>query len=215
MKKVRLFATIASLCLAIGLVVFGVYAVRVGQLDMSSTISYQVSGNLNLEIVVTVEYNGELVTYVSQDANTAYADSTATPSAGYDTINAWKVTQGLADSEDINLTGSNALNLGAYEFRAGVENGATIKYTVTITNKASYAVKLTKTEPTAVTTGAVTLAVESEGLTGAESNQIAGKDEGTGTLYSYTFTATYTLADNTIDLATPHTFAPSYQVSAL
>lgn len=214
MKKTKLIATIASVCLAIAVVVFGVYASNMGSVGMSSSISYQASGNIDVEILVTVEYSTETIAYTSTDANTTFVDDTLSPSAGYTTINAWRVSQGLSD-EPLDLTGENALNLGAYAFIPGAPNGSTLKYTVTIINKGYYAVQLEKTEPNAIDTGVVTLAVTSQGLTGEESNQIAAKDAESGTESSYTFTAIYTLANNTQDLDTPHTFAPTYNLSAV
>ena len=214
MKKTKLIATIASVCLAIAVVVFGVYASNLGSVGMSSTISYQASGNIDVEILVTVEYSTETIDYTSTNANTTFVDDTLTPSTGYTTINAWRVSQGLSD-ESLDLTGENALNLGEYAFIPGSANGSTLKYTVTIVNKGYYAVKLEKTEPVAIDTGVVTLAVTSQGLTGDESNQIAAKDADSGVESSYTFTAIYTLANNTQDLDTPHTFAPIYTLSAM
>ena len=214
MKKTKLVATIASVCLAIAVVVFGVYASNVGSVGMSSTISYQASDNIDVEILVTVEYSTEYVNCDLTNANTTYVDDTLTPSQGYTTINAWRVSQGLSD-EPLDLTGENALNLGAYAFLPGVPNGSTLKYTVTIINKGYYAVKVEKTEPTAIADGVVTLAVTSEGLTGEESNQIAAKDAESGVESSYTFTAIYTLANNKQDLDTPHNFAPTYNLSAV
>lgn len=213
MKKTKLIATIASVCLAIALVVFGVYASNLGGIGMSSTISYQASDNIDVSILVTVEYNTETIVYSATNANTSFVDNTLTPSTGYTTVNAWRVAQGMGD-EPLNLTGENALNLGEYAFIAGSPNGSTLKYTVTITNRGYYPVTITKTEPTAVETGTVTLAVTSEGLTGENNDQIAAKDAGTEVESSYTFTAIYTLANNTMDLDTPHTFAPIYNLSA-
>jgi hypothetical protein len=215
MKKIKLLATISSIFLAMALVVFGVYAARVGQMTVSSTISYQVGGNLNLEIVVTVEYNNNLVKFSDQNANKTFIDETIIPSDGFDCVNAWKITQDPADENEIDLTGENALNLGAYEFKPGVENGSCIKYTIKITNKSNYAVRLTKAEPEEVTEGAVTLSVTSEGLTGDDFDLLAGRDSETDTYFSYVFTATYVLSDNTINLETPHTFAPTYQIAGL
>lgn len=214
MKKTKLIATIASVCLAIALVVFGVYASNVGAVSMSSTISYQASQNIDVAIVVTVEYSTESVEFISTGANTSYADDTMTPSVGYTTINAWKLSQDLSD-ESLDLTGANALNLGAYSFIAGAPNGSSIKYTVTITNRGYYPVTLTKTEPEAVAEGVVTVAVSSSPLTGDQNNQIAAKDATTQIETSYVFTATYTLTNNTMDLETPHTFAPTYSLAAV
>lgn len=214
MKKTKLIATIASVCLAIALVVFGVYASNIGSVGMSSTISYQASGNLDITILVTVEYSTETVSYNSENANTTYVDNTLTPSVGYTTINAWSVSQGLSD-DPINLTGDNVLNLGAYNFIAGSPNGSTLKYTITITNNGYYPIKLTKSnEPTTIDSGVVTLAVSSTGLSGDNNNQIAKADTSTGAKSSYVFTATYTLSDNVKDLETPYTFAPAYSLSA-
>lgn len=214
MKKTKLIATIASVCLAIALVVFGVYASNIGSIGMSSTISYQASGNLDITILVTVEYSTETVAYDGTSANTTFVDNTLTPGAGYTTINAWRVTQGLSD-DPISLTGDNVLNLGAYNFIAGAPNGSTLKYTITITNNGYYPIQLTRSnEPTAVESGVVTLAVSSTGLSGDNNNQIAKADTSTGAKSSYVFTATYTLADNVKDLETPYTFAPAYSLSA-
>lgn len=217
MKRTKLIGTIASVCLAVALVVFGVYASNIGSIGMSSTISYQASGNLDVTILVTVEYSTETVAYNGDNANTTFLvpDGELSPTGTYTTINAWRVTQGLSD-EPINLTGDDVLNLGAYNFIAGSPNNSTLKYTIKITNNGYYPIQLTRSnEPTAITDKTITLQVESTGLSGDNHNQIAKKDATTDTATSYVFTATYTLADNTKDLETPYTFAPSYSLSAV
>ena len=184
-KKTKLIGTIASVCLAIALVVFGVYASNIGAVGVSSTISYQSSGNLDVLILVTVEYSTDVVSYSSKNANTKYVDDTLSPSAGYTTINAWKISQNLSD-EPLDLSGDNAINIGDYQFLSGAPNGASIKYTVTITNRGYYPVTIEKTEPVAVSEGVVTSVVESGSLSGTQNNQIPAKDVTTGNTFPYT-----------------------------
>ena len=52
MKKFKLFTTIASLCLAVALMAFGVYAAGQASLGVKSNITFTVDGNIGGELEV-------------------------------------------------------------------------------------------------------------------------------------------------------------------
>ena len=197
-KRIKLFSTIASLCLAVALMAFGVYAAGNSTLNLTSTVSYVVSGNVNVKFDVSVTASDpDTVTRTAPDADTANNETKGTWT--------WSATQGTAD-KDIGAT----IDLGAYAFQVGAAAEDTITYTVKITNLGQYAVVLAITGgPTADTTSSVNIAV-----TGADTTEIAAAGaEGDANVATYT--VTYTLKDVTKDFNKDATanFTPKFVVS--
>ena len=198
-KRIKLFSTIASLCLAVALMAFGVYAAGTSNLSLTSTVSYVVSGNVNVKFDVSVAISdAEKIKRTAPTTETMVVDEEGKTWT-------WSATQGTAD-EDINKT----INLGTYAFQVGAAADSTITYTVKITNLGQYPVALKITDgPTADTTSSVNIAV-----TGADTTEIAatGDENGADVV---TYTVTYTLKDVTKDFNKDATanFAPKFVVS--
>ncbi len=197
-KRIKLFSTIASLCLAVALMAFGVYAAGTSNLSLTSTVSYVVSGNVNVKFDVSVTASDpDTVTRTAPDADTANNETKGTWT--------WSATQGTAD-KDIGAT----IDLGTYAFQVGAAADSTITYTVKITNLGQYAVALAiNNGPTADTTSSVNIAV-----TGADTTEIAAAGaEGDANVATYT--VTYTLKDVTKDFNKDATanFTPKFVVS--
>ncbi len=200
-KKVKLFSTIASLCLALALMVFGAYAASTATLSLTSSVSYTISGDVNVKFEVEVKYNTDYVTYTDTDADDSL---TPTGETSEKTIS-WEATQATT-ANDIN----KSLNLGAFAFK-NVENvqNKTIVYTVKITNLAKYEAEVTVTSaPTASSEGVVTIAVNPSTAL-SKGKATIGTASGSNV---FTYEVTYTLADATKDFATS-TFNPSFAVA--
>ena len=54
-KKVKLFATIASLCLALGLMIFGVYAAGISAFNVSSNVTFNATDDVYGKFEATVK----------------------------------------------------------------------------------------------------------------------------------------------------------------
>lgn len=123
-KKVKLITTIASLCLAVALMAFGVYAATNATLNVTSTVAFQSS-------TVLIDVTGSVAGYatIEDDAKASYTH-TADPTS----------TAKYEDTWDI----------GAMTFS---EEKKEITYSVTITNKSEFAITVTlHTAPTTTAT---------------------------------------------------------------
>lgn len=58
-KRVKLLTTIASLCLAVALMAFGVYAATTASITVNSTVSFDVGSHLDGTITVTAYYSAD------------------------------------------------------------------------------------------------------------------------------------------------------------
>lgn len=197
-KRIKLFSTIASLCLAVALMAFGVYAAGTSNLSLTSTVSYVVSGNVNVKFDVSVTASDpDKVTRTAPDADTANNETKGTWT--------WSATQGTADA-DINKT----IDLGTYAFQVGAAADSTITYTVKITNLGQYAVAL------AINDGPVDDATSSVNVTvdGEATKEIAATSATDGTDVA-TYKVVYTLKDVTKDFNKNATanFTPKFVVS--
>lgn len=84
-KKVKLFATIASLCLALGLMIFGVYAAGISAFNVSSNVTFNATDDVYGKFEATVKKNDGAETAV--DPYEVFADgSPATGSATGNTL---------------------------------------------------------------------------------------------------------------------------------
>ena len=184
-KRVKLITTIASLCLAVALMAFGVYAATNSKVTLTSTIKYSVSGQVNMEMKVQVAYTAGHVTVTGNDAYDSGAENT------------WTITQ-LPGQENVNKT----INLGSYEFNSASIQNDTITYTITITNRSATEdlyIKVSGINET--TSGAVTSKIN------APTESKAAKNNGT-----YVYTVVYTLADATQSLDKDLSFNPMFEM---
>lgn len=199
-KKVKLFATIASLCLAVCLMAFGVWAASTATLGVSSSVSYTVSGNVHVAFDVMVEYTST-ENHVSY---TAASGSTATAETGKNT---WETITQTPSEGDKN----SSLGLGTYQFNVGAEKDDYVKYTIKVTNLGKYDAKLTVTDlPAADTNKSIHISREGTGsLTTANSAETATVAKNNGT---FTIVVIYSLNDVATDCSAL-TFAPKLVVT--
>lgn len=196
-KKVKLITTIASLCLAVALMAFGVYAATSATLGITSQVSFTASG-VTVQFDVEVEYDAAYVDYTDTDATKI--EGTYTAYTEQAKKNSW--TSGVIDP----LAGTAAYdwNLGSYAFKE-VANvaGKTVVYKFKITNKGSNPVAIT------VTTGV-------EPVESGEAGTIAVTTDGTAANLAknavYTYTVTVTLNDATMDWAAK-SISPAFSVA--
>lgn len=198
-KKVKLFSTIASLCLAVALMAFGVWAATTASIGMTSTVRYTVSGQVNMEFKVEVEYTtAHLKPVTNQTIDKGNYKTAVKADDATKTVNSWSFTQ---------VPGQTALaesiNLGDYEFNDQSLQGDTVVYTITIKNNAEEPAWVEVTGFTATTNMAVTSAAV------GESKSIA-KDE------MFTYVATFTLSDATKTMSADEkaTFTPTFAITA-
>ena len=209
-KRLKLFSTIASLCLAVALMAFGVWAATTANFGVSSTVKYTVSGQVNVEITIKVTYDMAQVKGTLDGASTAATGAKyqyTAPTGTGAVSQTWVVKQGITDG-DVNLTNSDLLKLGAYEFNIGAVNNSTVVYEIKIENKGQYDATVTITDaPKDITTSSsitvATLLGESAFNSATPTNIEAGK--------SVTLKTTYTLVDNTKDCA-ELTYNPSFKI---
>ena len=120
-KKVKLITTIASLCLAVALMAFGVYAALNVSYTIKNTVSYSAAANVKATITYTTELGNATATVGEEE--TPY--STVTDKVIFtDTIGNTDKATGTEEIGDLTLT---AVNLA---------QNMTFKYTVTIKNNA-------------------------------------------------------------------------------
>ena len=116
MKKVKLFTTIASLCLAVALMAFGVYAAT--QVDISITGNVSFSAAANVKATVTLSDTAENV------------------ATGYTAVVNKELYKTGEDANEIKNTGSH--DFGDMVFTATSTNASIVySYTVTIKNDAA------------------------------------------------------------------------------
>ena len=187
-KRVKLLTTIASLCLAVALMAFGVYAANQATLTLGSTVAFNsdnvaVGYTVNVAWADSVTRSGDVVTATT---GVTVSDTYQAGQAG--TLN---VTAGqeLQAADDANYNWA----LGDYEFGAAtVAVDDTIVYTVTIKNNATNSVTVVLTSGvTAGTYGGITVEVSGDFTSG--SAVLDTKDA------EATYTVTYKVNDIAID----------------
>lgn len=210
-KKVKLFTTIASLCLAVSLMAFGVYAATTAKLGVNSTVQYTVSDQVHVKFDIKAQYTTGAVTANMDSATTGSTD--ANDAGATLTGKAWSFTQAPAD-DDINKTGGNVINLGAYTFNVpelGVKTNKVV-YTIKITNLGNYDAKVAYSNvPTAVASGKSILTAVT-GASAATGEAEILKKGSADSKDVFTLEVTYTLDDPTTDCAAI-TFNPSFEVT--
>ena len=181
-KRVKLFTTIASLCLAVALMAFGVYAATQATFGITSNVSFTAL-NVTIRFDAKVEFDTQYVNYI--DTNATKDEEVYTPGTN---ANDWTSGVITPDAE----TAQYNWNLGNYAFKENAAN-KTVVYTFKITNKGTNPVKITVTTPVnAVSAGeAGTIAVAADGSTASLAKDAV-----------YTYTVTVTLTDATMDWGT-------------
>ena len=129
-KRVKLLTTIASLCLAVALMAFGVYAATQSTLTVNSTISFT---STDVKVLWTWEVTG---------GNITAADASVT-SGSYEAK-----TEGVpTDNKEVTLgklvTQGEDTTTGAISFDTSKVEGKTITYTIICQNTSAEAVKVT------------------------------------------------------------------------
>ena len=145
MKKVKLFTTIASLCLAVALMAFGVYAAGTQNVKVSANVSYEIGNHVAGTLTVTA--------YDKLDtATAALTDVVDTKTATF-----------KSEDADVNKTGANGLltfektlktttddQYVAFKVAFAASNGKAVTITLTGTSSTSF----TAQKPTNVTVAA-------------------------------------------------------------
>ena len=207
-KRLKLFSTIASLCLAVALMAFGVWAATNATFGVTSTVKYTVNGQVNVEFGVTVAY-GEDVTLKRDDTERDPATSN-TDSETKITTDSWSISQVPGESAK-----TQTLKLGEYTFNSKALDGKSkIVYTITITNNAAEKLKVTlsngvtATTTEQLTTVVIKCEVEETGLNAEK--MVAGKTGETAGVYTYKVTYTLNKGIDSADI----TFNPSFALEA-
>ena len=84
-KKIKLMATIASLCLAIGLMTFGVYAAASVTVSISSSVTYSVGANVAFEVYGAGVAQTSAATTATTDTLTTQLATVSITSTGTET----------------------------------------------------------------------------------------------------------------------------------
>ena len=125
-KKVKLFSTIASLCLAVALMAFGVWAASTANFGVTSTVKYTLSGQINAIINIKVTFSS--AAHVTVDDTGMTQKKTGIADGTYE----WELVQ-LPGASPL-TTEANTVNLGGYTFNKDAQVNDTVVYTITITN---------------------------------------------------------------------------------
>lgn len=126
-KKVKLFSTIASLCLAVALMAFGVYAATNLSLKMTSKVSFSVS-EVYAKVTVSTQINSETAETTVLE-NYTVADNSYSQSLDYFLSNV------KDDTKQYKGTGDDAVafDLGTLEFKnTGTTEQPKITYKVVV-----------------------------------------------------------------------------------
>ena len=140
-KKVKLFSTIASLCLAVALMAFGVWAASSANFGVSSTVKYTVTGQVNTIITIKVAYTTDHVDFDDKDVSDGKVDGTDTVL----TTQTWTRNQRPGEAA-LNLVDENVIKLGDYTFNKEALVNDVVVYTITIENLASDQLKVKVTD---------------------------------------------------------------------
>ena len=132
-KRAKIITTIASLCLAVALMAFGVFAATSATLGVTSKVKFTV-------VDVLIEYNVKVVggkTYASGDpaGNARTAAANLYGGLGYGKTYDWRTNEdyGIAKSADLVLGETD----GEIEFDSTTAAGRTITYLITVYNAGS------------------------------------------------------------------------------
>ena len=132
-KRVKLLTTIASLCLAVALMAFGVYAATQSTLTVNSTISFTSN---DVQVLWTWDVAGGNITADDRNETTGWA------------VGKYQTTkEGDTDDKTVTLgkptTVESSTTYAPITFDTKTEAGKTITYTITCQNTSAEAVKVT------------------------------------------------------------------------
>ena len=211
-KKVKLFSTIASLCLAVALMAFGVWAASSANFGVSSTVKYTVTGQVNMEYTIEVKYTATHVDFNSDNISDGRnEDGTET---GF-VKQTWKGKQQPGEAA-LNLVGEgNVIKLGDYTFNKEALVNDVVVYTITIKNLASDQLKVKVTDDCVDgmnedgDTKIISRAVTGSTLTSGEYVCAAKGAEAA----TFTYVVTYELVNASANATI--TFAPTFALTAV
>ena len=132
-KKFKLFTTIASLCLAVALMAFGVYAATTVKYDVQTNVSYEATKNVKASVTYTLKVTNASATTIEGN------NDSATVFDGVKTYPIWSDTVGeAADVDNDEVLGNVTL---AQDLSKGDKVGTpmTFEYTVIFHNEAAVA----------------------------------------------------------------------------
>ena len=200
-KKVKLFSTIASLCLAVALMAFGVWAATTASVGVTSSVTYTVSGQVNMKFSVKVEFTtGHVaVEHAEEDTTVKHYASTTQDTK---TINSWWVEQVPGEAKK-----TPTINLGDYKFNADSLKDETVVYTIKIENKATESAWVEVSGFTA--TDDTNYAITSTIGDGMGSAKVAGNA-------TFTYVVTFKLSDPTKGMKEDKAlaFSPKFEIYA-
>lgn len=128
MKKFKLFSTIASLCLAVALMAFGVYAATQVSVSISSTIKFNtkdnVVGTLTVKSYNIGSYTDQQAPTISQDA-TVLEEFTASVNNNEGAVTASKTEQ--TKDKTATITTDKVYVVYAVSFKSSTSDNPTLK----------------------------------------------------------------------------------------
>lgn len=189
-KKIKLFSTIASLCLAVALMAFGVWAATNNPLfKVNSNVSFTASTDMFVSVSVSQK--------LAEEEEVVKTDKTYADGGSYGNYVYQEPTE---------------MVFGAIAFTTAKK---TLVYTITITNYTAKAATVTVTLPTALNAavGSPVTEVKTSLVTDGENNALAAWD-GTSANPTVTFTVTVNLLRTDISIADSDNVADfSFQVT--
>ena len=121
-RKFKLFATIASLCLSLALMAFGVYAATTINYTATGSVSYDLDSDVWCSFSADVEH---------MDYKTAVIADVAGAAAAYGADGVQDLN--LTDPDDVTVTGTNATEVATQTLPAiDFNNGYVAKITITV-----------------------------------------------------------------------------------
>ena len=221
-KKVKLFSTIASLCLAVALMAFGVWAASNANFGVTSTVKYTLSGQVQATFTVKVFYNKTVVKTSMEDNKqgeytSGYTNKPVSAENADEVYNEWSYKQ-EAGKVGYNLTESDVIKLGNYTFKPnavakdGENAGSTVTYVIEVVNESTTeALKVTLTNlPATYVEGDAIKNTPAADNTALETGKFATIEKNNG---KFTYKVTYELVNATKEGQC--TFNPSVALEAV
>lgn len=206
-KKVKLFSTIASLCLAVALMAFGVWAASNANFGVSSKVIYTVTGQVNMEYTIEVKYTATHVDFNSDNVSVGRKEDGT--EAGF-VKQTWEGKQQPGQAA-LNLVGENVIKLGDYTFNKEALVNDVVVYTITIKNLASDKLNVKVTDNSAD-------GMNEDGDTKIISRNVTGETDYTCEAKgAQTATFTYTVEFKLVDASAGAeiSFAPTFALTSV
>lgn len=145
-KRLKLFSTIASLCLAVALMAFGVWAATSVGFNVSNKVSFTASANVKAKVWHTTSVAKCTQTGAKADTSETTPDFELTGSESEDGGQAYQVDKGI-ELGNVTLTAtSGAVEQMTYSYTITIKNTATandsnkyLKVVITFENAHTYA----------------------------------------------------------------------------